>query len=101
MEERESIHRGFKIFIIIFTIIILLFINRERVVKFVQGLSTDLNLCETIEDNYDYRFFNGEIIKYNKDGIAHIEDDFDEIIKQKDFEFSQPVIEFGDENIYY
>lgn len=98
MEERESIHKGFKIFIIIFTVIVLLFINKDRIIQFAEG--EDLDLVDTIEDGYDYRFINGEIIKYNDDGIVSL-DDFNEIIVQKNFEFSVPVIELGEEYIYY
>lgn len=100
MEERESIHKGFKIFIIVFTAIILIFINRDRIIDIIQGQARDLDLIDTIEDGYNYRFFNGEIIKYNEDGLAHMKD-FDELIIQKDFEFSQPLIRFGKDNIYY
>lgn len=100
MEERDSIHKGFKIFIIVFTIIALLYINREGLVDVFQGENADFSLIEAIEDDYDYRFFNGEIIKYNDIGIAHLED-FKEITVQKDFTFSEPRIIFGNQYIYY
>ena len=100
MEERENIHKGFKIFIIIFTITVLLFINKEKIIEIFERKNKDLNLYETIEDDFDYRFFKGEIIRYNDDVIAHLED-FSTVEIQKDFNFDQPVIEFGDEYIYY
>lgn len=100
MEERDSIHKGFKIFIIVVTIIALLYINRDNLGEFFRGTKSDFTLLESIEDDYDYRFFNGEIIKYNDDGIALLED-FKEITLQKDFGFELPVINFGDQYIYY
>ena len=100
MEEHESIHKAFKIFIIVFTVLALLFINRERIIDLLQGQNNDLDLLKTIEDDYDYRFFNGEIIKYNDESIGHMED-FDELRLQKDFSFSKAVIEFGSDYIYY
>lgn len=100
MEEHESIHKGFKIFIIVFTALALLFINRERIIDLLQGQNNDLDLIKTIEDDYDYRFFNGEIIKYNDESIAHLED-FTEVKVQKDFGFTQAVLRFANEYIYY
>lgn len=100
MEERESIHKGFKVFIIVFTVIILLFINRERIIDIFQGQNADLDLVDRIEDDYDYRFFNGEILRYNENGLAHMED-FDKVIIQKDFGFSEPLMRFGKNNVYY
>lgn len=100
MEERENIHKGFKIFIIIFTIIVLLFINRGKIIEIFQRKDMDLSLYETIEDDFQYRFFNGDIIRYNDDGIAYLED-FNRVTTQKDFNFEDPLIEFADKYIYY
>lgn len=100
MEDRDSIHKGFKIFIIVFTIVVLLFINREMIADFFQGQNDDLDIYKRIEDDYDYRFFNSEIIKYNDQSIAHLED-FDQVKIQKDFRFSNALVEFGNDYIYY
>ena len=100
MEEKDSIHKGFKIFIIVITIIALIYINRDNLLGFLQGSKSDLSLIESIEDDYDYRFFNGEIIKYNDEGIAHLEDSH-QVVLQKDFGFHEPVINFDNQYIYY
>ena len=100
MEERQGVHKGFKIFIIIFTIFALLFINKEEIIKFFERKALDLTLNYTIKDDFDYRFFNGEIIKYNDNSIGHL-DKINSVKTQKDFNFTDPVIKFGNEYIYY
>lgn len=100
MEEKDRIHKGFKIFIIVFTIFSLLFINRERIIGIFERKDLDLILNYTIEDDFDYRIFNGEIIRYNDNSIGHL-DDFNTVRIQKDFNFTDPIIKFGSEYIYY
>src|SRR5699024_9218651 len=90
-----------KIFIIIFTIIVLLFINRDTIIEIFERKDMDLHHYKTIEDDFHYRFFNGKMIRYNDDGIAYLEDDFSNAVLQKDFYFKEPIIEFGHEYIYY
>lgn len=100
MEEKEGIHKGFKIFLIVFTIAILIFINRDRLMEMVEGQSSDFQLVETLEDGYNYRFFKGELIRYDDKTIAHLET-FDELTLQKELNFTQPMVYFADKYIYY
>lgn len=107
-ENKKTNHRGFKIFIIIFLLSSLFLLkeeNQEKLIKIfdsIGGKEKVLRLNHSFKHNgdiEDINFYDGNIIKWTNSKISFMKTD-GTIILEKQFNFQDPSIYFGDKYIY-
>lgn len=107
-EENKTEHRGFKIFLLIFTIGSLFLLreeNQNKIINIINSINYKEGTLELV-DSFDIRedilsvnIYEDTIIKWNNNKLSFLDLDGRKIL-DKEFNFIQPAIYYGKDLIY-
>ncbi len=103
MEELKK-HKGFKVFILLFAFVVLIFIqegNQEKFISFIDkliGKDMDLVLYKEYPGN-NLIYYKGSILQWENNSLIFLNEDGSQAWV-KDFSFQEPDIVLGDRYIY-
>ena len=107
-ENKKNSHKGFKIFIILFLILSMIFLkkeNQDKIIRFLDsfgGKEKILKLTGSFQHNGDIRnisIFEGNIVKWTNNKLSFIKTD-GTLILEKEFNFTDPFIYYGKKYTY-
>jgi hypothetical protein len=107
-DKRDSSHKGLKIFIIIFlslSIFLLNEKNQERLITFFNSIGVKEKTLELVDSFKDkealvsVNLYDNNIIRWNGNKLSFLKSD-GSIILEKEFNFTDPFIYYGQKNIY-
>ena len=107
-DKRDNSHKGFKIFIIIFLVLSIFLLNeknQEKLIKFFDSIGSKektLELINSFKDNksmVSVNVYDNNIVKWDGNKLSFIKDD-GRIILEKEFNFQNPFIYYGQKNIH-
>lgn len=108
MEMDKKGLKGFKIFILILLVFSLLFLNKNTRNKIMALFNSFMNSEKTLKLKYTIKdisdvesvsFYDGNVIKWNTNRVSFLNPD-GSIILEKEFNFFNPSIYYGDKYIY-
>ncbi len=108
MEEKKKFeNKGFKIFIVIFIVLSLFFLREENQQRFIsifngfQKTNKQLELVNSINisDVINIKSYDDSVVLWQPNKISFL-DVVKDIIVEKDFNFEDPIISFGEKHIY-
>lgn len=104
MEEKKKIHKGFKIYLLIFVTLMLIFMkeeNQQRFVDFVDNITKkEIELKkEKVYSGKNMTFFDGSLVKWEENTLTFLKEDGDDKWI-KEFTFDDPVVMYGKNIIY-
>ena len=107
-ENKKANFRGFKIFIMVFLILSIFLLreeNQDKLLRFLNsmgGKEKFLKLVDSfdrVNDIEDINIYDNTIVKWENNKITFMKID-GTLILEKEFNFTQPFIYYGDKNIY-
>lgn len=104
MNETKVMHKGFKIFVLILILIVVIFIREDNQQKFINFFNklvsrkTEIQLDRSLEGD-NLTFFNGTLIKWEQNSISILNEDGSSRWT-KEFDFIEPRVVYGSRNIY-
>lgn len=104
MEETKKMNKGFKIFFLIFAILILVFLKEDNQQKFVEFFNDLTKKEKEIILDKEYKgenlsYINGALVKWDDNILTFLNDDgSDRWVKE--FDFVEPQVIYGDKSIY-
>lgn len=107
-ESQKSGHKGFKIFIILFLVLSMIFLKKEnqnKIIRFLDsfvGKEKELKLIDSFQYNEaidNISSFEGNIVKWTDNKISFMKTD-GSLILEKEFNFAEPFIYYGEKYIY-
>lgn len=105
--EKDN-RKGFKVFIIIFLVLSMFLLNeknQEKLIVFfdsISGKDRTLELVNSFKDSkplVSVNLYDNNIVKWNGNKLSFLKDD-GTIILEKEFNFEDPFIYYGEKNIY-
>lgn len=107
-ESKKNGYKGFKIFIILFLVVSMIFLKKENqneIIKFFDSFSSkekELRLVDSFQHNGDINsisIFEGNIIRWTNNKLSFMKTD-GTIVLEKEFNFTEPFIYYGEKYIY-
>lgn len=107
-ESKKNSHKGFKIFIILFLVVSMIFLkeeNQNKIIRFLDsfgGKEKILKLIDSFQHNGDIKnisIVEGNIVKWADNKLSFMKTD-GTLILEKEFNFTDPFIYYGEKHIY-